>query len=296
LAVGDETWAEGDILYAHPTVAGKLTNVRPKHDLAVAFITIRHASTGQIAVRIIPGNSHLEWMHDVAIDSPADNEVLAWDDSTSLWKNQTASEAGLSVVGHTHAIANVTDLQTTLDAKANLSGASLTGTTNVDDLVINGELTFNGTATTINSANLELTDSLIYLAAQQYDTDAVDIGIYGAYGDSNPGHLHTGLVRDHTDGVWKLISGGDEPTSNAVSFTGVTYDTLKVGALQATGTISANNGIAGATSKNMTVASAYSGSAFTGVRVIMTATTPGATAPTTRPDGTALQAGDIWFS
>lgn len=68
------------------------------------------------------------------------------------------------------------------------------------------------------------------------------------------------------------------------------------GNIEAEGVIVADNGIAGATGKNMTVASAYSGSAFDGVRVIMTATTPGAAAPTTRPDGTAIQAGDIWFS
>jgi hypothetical protein len=79
LAVGDETWAEGDILYAHPTVPGKLTRERPKHDLAVAFITVRHASSGQIAVRIVPGNFHLEWLHDVALDTPTSGQVLQFD-------------------------------------------------------------------------------------------------------------------------------------------------------------------------------------------------------------------------
>jgi hypothetical protein len=134
IAVGDETWAAGDILFAHPTVAGKLTNVRPQHDLAVAFITVRHASTGQIAVRIFPGNNHLEWMHDVTIDTPADNEVLAYDSTSGLWKNQTASEAGLQAI-----VANVSDteigyldgvtsaIQTQINNKASLSGATFTG-------------------------------------------------------------------------------------------------------------------------------------------------------------------------
>jgi hypothetical protein len=90
IAVGDETWAAGDILYAHPTADGKLTNVRPQHDLAVAFITVRHASSGQIAIRIVPGNNHLEWMHDVQIVDPANTEVLAYDSASGLWKNQAA--------------------------------------------------------------------------------------------------------------------------------------------------------------------------------------------------------------
>jgi hypothetical protein len=89
LAVGDETWAAGDILFAHPTVNGKLTKVRPQHDLAVALVTVRHASTGQLAIRIIPGNNHLAWMHDVAINSEtlATGDVIRYNASTSLWEN-----------------------------------------------------------------------------------------------------------------------------------------------------------------------------------------------------------------
>ena len=95
IAVGDETWAEGDILFAHPTVAGKLTKVRPQHDLAVAFITVRHASAGQIAVRIVPGNFHLEWLHDVLLSSLGDNDVLVYDQDNSVWINKAASEVAL---------------------------------------------------------------------------------------------------------------------------------------------------------------------------------------------------------
>ena len=102
IAVGDETWAEGDILYAHPTVAGKLTNVRPQHDLAVAFITVRHQSSGQIAVRIIPSNSHLEWLHDVEIDTAAAGDLIVRNSANTLWENATPAEAGLSEIGHDH--------------------------------------------------------------------------------------------------------------------------------------------------------------------------------------------------
>jgi microcystin-dependent protein len=92
LAVGDETWAAGDILFAHPTVDGKLTNVRPQHDLAVAFITVRHASTGQLAIRIIPGNNHLEWMHDVSLTTPATGDTLTY--NGSVWVNAPSMPSG----------------------------------------------------------------------------------------------------------------------------------------------------------------------------------------------------------
>jgi hypothetical protein len=152
LAVGDETWAAGDILFAHPTVAGKLTKVRPQHDLAVAFITVRHASAGQIAIRIVPGNNHLEWMHDVALDSPADNELLAYDSATSLWKNQTAAEAGLAGTDSPTftGLATFNDITLTDDA-------SIIGTVTVrDDLVLTGETQTLATITDIDQVPVEV--------------------------------------------------------------------------------------------------------------------------------------------
>jgi hypothetical protein len=112
LAVGDETWAEGDILFAHPTVAGKLTKVRPQHDLDVAFITVRNATAGQIAIRIVPGNFHLEWLHDVSITSPTNNQVLTYDSASSLWVNAN----------------NPADGVTSITATAPLTGGTITST------------------------------------------------------------------------------------------------------------------------------------------------------------------------
>jgi hypothetical protein len=102
LAVGDEDWDEGTILYAHPTVPGKLTEVRPQHDLAIAFTTVRHGSTGQIAIRIVPGNFHLEWLHDVSADNPSDGDIIQYKTSSSLWTKDSISGAGIAASVHTH--------------------------------------------------------------------------------------------------------------------------------------------------------------------------------------------------
>jgi phage baseplate assembly protein gpV len=66
-----------------------------------------------------------------------------------------------------------------------------------------------------------------------------------------------------------------------------------------TGLVTTSNGITNAQQKNALVASGYnsaSGAFAQASRVIMTATASGSTAPTTRPDGTALAAGDVWIS
>jgi hypothetical protein len=96
LAVGDEDWDEGTILYAHPTVPGKLTEVRPQHDLAIAFTTVRHASTGQIAIRIVPGNFHLEWMHDVSVGGVSTALPLVYNSTSSVWIAQELTSVGIA--------------------------------------------------------------------------------------------------------------------------------------------------------------------------------------------------------
>jgi hypothetical protein len=129
LAVGDETWAAGDILFAHPTVDGKLTNVRPQHDLAVAFITVRHASSGQIAIRIIPGNNHLEWMHDVSLVDKTSGDFLKY--NGSVWVND-AINLGTDTTGD-YVSSLVAGTGITL---ANNSGEGATPTITVNTSVI----------------------------------------------------------------------------------------------------------------------------------------------------------------
>jgi len=52
----------------------------------------------------------LEDLDDVVITAVTEDEVLAYDDGTSMWINQTAAEAGLAAAAHTHVEANITDL------------------------------------------------------------------------------------------------------------------------------------------------------------------------------------------
>jgi hypothetical protein len=157
LAVGDEDWDEGTILYAHPTVPGKLTEVRPQHDLAIAFTTVRHGSTGQIAIRIVPGNFHLEWMHDVSADSPSDGDILQYKTSSTLWTKSSIAGAGIAVSTHTHdyaaavhthpqsAITNlVTDLGTINTAVTSAQTTADTASTTATDAVPKNTVTTKG--------------------------------------------------------------------------------------------------------------------------------------------------------
>lgn len=75
---------------------------------------------------------------------------------------------------------------------------------------------------------------MIYLA-EGNPNDSVDIGIFAALNHGGPSYSHTGLIRDASDsGKWKLVSGLADPTANVINFTGATFDTLKLGTLEAT--------------------------------------------------------------
>ena len=86
ISVGDETWAAGDLLYVHPTVPGKLTNVKPQHEIVVAIIIIRHQSTGILFVRPTSGG-HLEDIHDISLSSLSNQDILIYNSASSIWVN-----------------------------------------------------------------------------------------------------------------------------------------------------------------------------------------------------------------
>jgi len=69
---------------------------------------------------------------NVVITSVNDNEILAYDIVTGNWINQTATEAGLTAVGHTHIASDVTDFSTSVDARITLQKATSNGLATLD--------------------------------------------------------------------------------------------------------------------------------------------------------------------
>jgi hypothetical protein len=160
----------------------------------------------------------------------------------------TKSSVGLANVDNTSDADKPvsTATQTALDLKAPLAAPSFTGEANFEsNVTIEGNLIVEGTTTTVNTSEVQINDPIFYLSANQYDTNTRDIGITGAYGTvggDEEDHLHTGLVKDVTDGKWKLFSNAPHPVNNVVDFTSAAYDTLKVGSLEAT-TVTPSSGI-----------------------------------------------------
>lgn len=93
-----ETWTDGDTLYLSPTIAGRLTNVKPSapnYSVVIGFVEYAHQNNGKIYVKIDTGLA-LQELSDVNIDTGtlANNNILAYNSATSVWTNKTLSALG----------------------------------------------------------------------------------------------------------------------------------------------------------------------------------------------------------
>lgn len=87
---------EGAIVWLSPTVAGGLTTTKPSapnHAVMLGLCVKSHAVNGMVFVAVNNG-LELEELHDVAITSVQNNDLIAYDSATSLWKNVQLSTLG----------------------------------------------------------------------------------------------------------------------------------------------------------------------------------------------------------
>ena len=87
-----ETWADGDILYLSPSIAGRITNIKPtapNHLVVIGYVVYAHENNGKIFVKVNNGYE-LEELHNVTstnYTTPIDTDsVLTYDVTNSLWK------------------------------------------------------------------------------------------------------------------------------------------------------------------------------------------------------------------
>lgn len=86
-----ETWADGDILYLSPTVAGRITKAKPtapNHLVVIGYVIHAHATQGSIFVKVDNGYE-LDELHNVKITTPLNNESLVYNSTLEVWENKS---------------------------------------------------------------------------------------------------------------------------------------------------------------------------------------------------------------
>lgn len=198
------------------------------------------------------------------------NTTNRWD---KLWLNGSTIELGNSSISDTANGITIPNLQVTANAIiANIVGGTTgissnlvitsanidatSATLKVADAIVSGNLTINGTLTTVNTNNLVVKDNIIKLALNN-TSDSLDSGFYVNYSTTK----FAGLARDHSDSVFKLFDTTTEPTTT-VDFanTGTLSAYLKSGAFVSNSTavtITANSSVsANITANSLTLTTA----------------------------------------
>ena len=88
-----QAYTEGTQLYLSSTTAGAYTSTKqyaPAHLVYVGIIVRSHPTQGIIEVKIQNGYE-LDELHNVAAQTPSNNDGLFWEASTNLWKNKSLS-------------------------------------------------------------------------------------------------------------------------------------------------------------------------------------------------------------
>ncbi len=101
--IDTSAFSVGTQLYLSSTTAGAYTSTKqyaPAHLVYVGIIVRSHPTQGIIEVKIQNGYE-LDELHNVAAQTPTNNDGLFWESSTSLWKNKSIATilGGTPVIG-----------------------------------------------------------------------------------------------------------------------------------------------------------------------------------------------------
>jgi hypothetical protein len=88
-----QAFTEGTQLYLSSTTTGAYTSTKqyaPNHLVYVGIVVRAHPTQGVVEVKIQNGYE-LDELHNVAAQTPTNNDGIFWEASTSLWKNKSIS-------------------------------------------------------------------------------------------------------------------------------------------------------------------------------------------------------------
>ena len=172
----------------------------------------------------------------------------------------------------------------------NSTGIHVNNALSISDLILSGNLTVSGTLTTIDTNNLTIEDPMIKVANGNA-TDTVDVGFYGMF--TNGGTRYTGLVRDATDGVYKLFTGLEVEPTTTVNTAAVGYGTAVLEAYLNSGALVSNSSNFNVTANsiiNVSIsANTYKWSSLSSGGIIVGNSTNGFTNLSLGTDGYVLQ-------
>lgn len=218
--------AAGDPVWLSPTIAGGfVTGIvnkphAPNHLVYLGVITRANANTGEIFVHISNG-WELDELHnvDVITTAPSNNDLLVYENSTSLWKNKS-----LSAIGGVTSVAGTSPISSSGGSTPNISidqTAIYAGNlwTNPNDYVLD----FGGSANP-QSILGSPTRGFTLVAGRTYEIEC----------DFQVGYSYVTNTTATLTFQWNITTQSGSPTSTVGIFNQFTNSTTQTGAASVT--------------------------------------------------------------
>ena len=119
--INTSAYTDGQQLYLSPTTAGTLTATKPHapdHLVYMAVVEHAHPTQGKLFVKVQNGYE-MDELHDVSAQSPANNDGLFYNTSTSLWEKKSI----VTALGYTpYNATNPSGYLSTVSLTSNVTG------------------------------------------------------------------------------------------------------------------------------------------------------------------------------
>lgn len=94
IAMGNESWSNGDVLYVSPYDFGKFTKVKPINNIILVGLILYSHANGSILIRSFI-NPQFNELNGVNILNPINGNLLKYDGENPSWKNSSAIDGGV---------------------------------------------------------------------------------------------------------------------------------------------------------------------------------------------------------
>lgn len=200
--VAGQVWSSGNILYQHPSVNGKLSNVAPtspSNKMPIGYVVIAHETNGSIFVDV-KQSINTSNISDFNIISPLDGDVIVYDSATESWKNLKSVK-----------LSSVIPPSGTLSVTGNLSVSGTVSSNSVSSNSITslGEVYAQGGFHVIGETN----DDFVMADGDTLPISNLKSGIYELYNPSNSSQV-----------VLSISANGEVVISGDIIQNGGAYD------------------------------------------------------------------------
>ena len=210
------TYSVGDVLWLGSN--GQLTTDKPSAPQHLVFIgVVVRATNNGIAYVATQNGYELDELHDVKINGLADGQFLRYNSASTVWVNDEINLGTDTVGNYMSDITQGTGVTIThtpgegsnatiaigqaVGTSASVTFANINAT---GDLVVGGDLTVNGTTTTLNTETLEIEDNIIVLNSNVSGSPLTNAGVEVQRGTSD----NVSIRWNETSDKWEITEDG----------------------------------------------------------------------------------------